>query len=140
MGLCPISFSKFNSQKQRNLGLWKKVVHSPSTAFPPLRFVNKILALYIDFWPKYFQTQLLMILFIQIFSYPVTVCKKWTFKNILEKFMWVENILVKSLYKELEFCWQISVEKSCWGGMYYFFPGALIFLSLEFKTWKAYGA
>ena len=55
MGLCRISFSKLNSQRQRNLGLWKKVVHPPSTTFPPLRFVNNFRVLYIDFWPKYFQ-------------------------------------------------------------------------------------
>ena len=61
------------------------------------------------------------------------------YENIWEKLLEVENILVKSLYKELEFCWQISVEKSCWGGMYYFFSGAIIFLFLRFKTWKAYG-
>ena len=37
-------------------GPWKKVVHPPSTTFPPLRFVNNFHALYIDFWLKYFFT------------------------------------------------------------------------------------
>ena len=36
---------------------WKKVVHPPSTTFPPLSFDKKFHPLYIDFMLKYFQNQ-----------------------------------------------------------------------------------
>ena len=36
-------------------GPWKKVVHPPSTTFPPLSFDKEFHLLYIDFMLKYFQ-------------------------------------------------------------------------------------
>ena len=36
-------------------GPWKKVVHPPSTTFPPLSFDKEFHPLYIDFMLKYFQ-------------------------------------------------------------------------------------
>ena len=102
MGLWTISFSKFNSQRQRNLGSWKKVVHPPSTTFPPLRFVNNFWVLYIDFWPKYFQ--LPTILLSNIFrcwftadSIMVWYGKVWYYHHQLRMKIFETKVYMKSL-------------------------------------------
>ena len=90
-------------------GPWKKVVHPPSTTFPPLSFDKKFHPLYIDFMLKYFQNQ-------NIFT--------------IVNFNWESLILKifqhKVYIKGMKFLVKAQWRKSCWGGMYFFFPGALI--------------
>ena len=87
-------------------GPWKKVVHPPSTTFPPLSFDKKFHPLYIDFMLKYFQNQ-------NIFT--------------IVNFNWESLILKifqhKVYIKGMKFLVKAQWRKSCWGGMYYFFPG-----------------
>ena len=90
-------------------GPWKKVVHPPSTTFPPLSFDKKFHPLYIDFMLKYFQNQ-------NIFT--------------IVNFNWESLILKifqhKVYIKGMKFLVKAQWRKSCWGDMYYLFPGALI--------------
>ena len=83
---------------------------------------------------KNFSEIFLNVHFLQTVTWYENICKN----NIINNWVW-KYFTTKVYIKSLNFVDKSQWRKGCWGGMYYFFPGAQISLFLWFKIWKAYG-